>query len=207
LSISEIEVQDLLSEQSDDLRAVIASNRKRKMDNQDDELRRTKDALRKVEDEMVKMREELELMRGGRPQGGGHALGFVPSTFMALNFMVALSWVADTIAQEMKKEMVKYPNYFENAKAGMNTGAGKMGFKSCLKFNRGEACGSEWHIQSRPKKNGSGYRKELRLHCCALCKEALDVIACHSLMACPWLSMEKWEMVKEEEDKLINSMK
>ncbi len=189
----------MLSDPTEDLRGTILYNRKRKMESTDEELRRTKDALSKVECEMSIMRSEMEKLRSGGHEGESNALGFVPSTFMALNCMVALSWVSDTVVPEMRKEMEKFPKYFEKRISELPTGAGGLGIKCCLKFNRGEECGVEWHVHSRPKKNGQGYRKELRLHCCVLCKEALDVVACHNLLKCPWISLNEWRKVKEME--------
>lgn len=170
------------------------------MDGEKDELERTKEALKRVEVEMAKMREEMLMMQNGGAQGETYALGFVPSTFMALSPCSALLWVANTLAPEMKKEMSKYPDYFEVNKGGR--GANLLDFKSCVKFNQGGDCGKTWHVHTKPKKNGeSGYRKELRLHCCELCKVSQDVVACHSLMTCPWLSKETWSNLDNEQKK------
>lgn len=202
LEISETEVQELLTNEQVDLRALITENRKRKMEDRDVELERAKEALRKVEGEMSKMREEMAQMQSGGLQGEGYALGFVQSTYVALDPAMSLPWVANTLAKEMKKEMLKYPNHFEN-KSELG-GAGKMGYRACVKYNRGEECANHWHVQTKQKKSGSPVKKELRLHCCALCKEALDMLACHSLLACPWLRVETWEKVKSETNSIKN---
>ena len=174
------------------------------MDAKDVELECTKEALRNVERKMEEMRQEMEKLKEERSQAGVYALGFEPSTFMASNPVAALAWVTDSLSVEMKKEILKYPNYFERKR--VLGGARDMGFKPCLSFNRGEGCVNKWHVSTRPKKNGDkGYRKELRLHCCALCFEALDSVAGHPLMTCPWLSIEEWKKIEIDEKKLVEN--
>jgi len=169
------------------------------MDEDNSELQKTTEALYRVEREMNKLKAEMDLMREGKSPDE-HALGFVPLTFMAMNYSGAISWVADTLALEMKREMLKYPRYF--AMASLIGDAKTIGFKSCARFNRGEDCPKMWHTQARPKKKETGYVKELRLHCCALCAEALGIVTGHHLLSCPWLKKETWKVILEKEGTL-----
>ena len=138
------------------------------------------------------------MKRDGQP-GGSFALGFMPSTFMAMNYTKALSWIADHLLVEMKREMTKYPRYFESR--NLLGDASGIGFKPCIRFNRGEECPNMWHVHTKQKKGSTGYRKELRLHCCSLCALALGTVAGHHLMACPWLSASTWRGVESDEKK------
>lgn len=167
------------------------------MESEENELTQTKAALLRVEREMEKLREEISEMRGDIHSGECNALGFKPSTFMAMSYSAALTWVANVLSPEMMKKMEKYPNFFEFR--SVVGGAKSVGLKTCSKFNRGEECVNMWHVHTRPKKNGAtGYRKELRLHCCPLCMETLDTMACHSIMTCPWLKEDTWKMVESK---------
>ena len=209
IHISDSEASGLLNDdlKEDDLRSRIKENRKRKMDNGNDELQLTKDALSKVQREMeamraekAEMRDELERMKRDLLPVGSLALGFVPSTFMAMNFTKAQIWVADQLTSEMKKEMLKFPKYFEFM--NLLGDARGIGFKTCIRFNRGEDCPNMWHVHTRPKKGSTGYRKELRLHCCALCASALGTVAGHHLLACPWLDAKTWRDIESNEERV-----
>jgi len=62
------------------------------MEAKDVELEITKEALRNVERKMEEMRQEMEKLKEERSPVGVYALGFEPSTFMASNPVVALTW-------------------------------------------------------------------------------------------------------------------
>ena len=83
------------------------------MESEENELTQTKAALLRVEREMEKLREEISEMRGDIHSGECNALGFKPSTFMAMSYSAALTWVANVLSPEMMKKMEKYPNFFE----------------------------------------------------------------------------------------------
>ena len=83
------------------------------MESEENELTRTKAALLRVEREMEKLREEISEMRGDIHSGECRALGFKPSTFMAMSYSAALTWVANVLSPEMMKKMEKYPHFFE----------------------------------------------------------------------------------------------
>lgn len=157
----------------------------------------TQNKLKKIEQEMNQLKERMKSMEGVSPSGCGYALGFVPSTFMAMNLIKASAWVENNLASKMKIELAKYPEYFTSAR---HLGDVKtIGFKSCMRFNRGEDCNKMWHVSTRPKRRSTGYTKELRIHCCILCMEALGVMACHHLLICPWLKDDTWRSIGEKE--------
>ena len=208
LNISDSEASSLLNDDmnEDDLWSKIRDNRKRKMDNGKDELQRAKDALVKIQREMdamraekIEMRAEMEKMMNDKPSDGSLALGFVPSTFMAMNFTKAQIWVADHLTTVMRSEMQKFPRYFQFLNHIGDANA--IGFKTCIRFNRGEECPNMWHVHTRPKKS-SGYRKELRLHCCSLCASALGTVAGHNLLGCPWLNVNTWKSIESNEQRV-----
>ena len=176
------------------------------MENDGDELQLAKDALNKIQKEMEAMRAEkaemqaeMERMKNDRLPDGHLALGFVPSIFMAMNFTKAQVWVADHLTSEMKTEMLKFPRYFQFM--NLLGDAKAIGFKTCIRYNRGEECPNMWHVHTRPK-GSSGYRKELRLHSCSLCASALGTVAGHHLLECPWLDVNTWRDIESNEKRV-----
>jgi len=65
----------------------------------------------------------------------------------------------------------------------------------------GDSCTNSWHVHNKPKKGKSGYHRELRLHCCAVCMGALGIFANHHMMECPWLKSATWEELQHSQSK------
>ena len=47
-----------------------------------------------------------------------------------------------------------------------------------------------------PKKRWTN-QEELRLHCCVLCLEALEIICGHPLVRCPWIKEQTWTKIEK----------
>ena len=162
-----------------------------------DELAATKEALSKVTQEMDEIRNELTRIRGDQAINSGYAFGFSPVEFNSMNYTAGLTWIAGELSAKVKAEAAKYPNFFKMAK--MFECIKPMGVRICARFNRGESCKPGWHVHSKPNRSGQGQHRELRLHCCAVCAEAFNVLAYHHTLSCPWLKPDTWEAIKHEE--------
>ncbi len=161
----------------EDLRSKIVESKKRKMEEESDELRKATEALQRVEQEMEKMKAEMELMKGTKPTGESYALGFIPTTFLAMNYTKALSWVAEFLALELKKEMKRFPKHFSmSSELG---DAKNIGFKTCARYNRGEECPNMWQFTVNRRGNRLDTQK------------SSDYIAAHSARR-PW---ELWLVI------------
>ncbi len=183
-----------------DLREIIveAESKKRKMDQtksevatgSDDELIATQLRLKKVTEEMEKLREEMVILQN---RGGvRYALGFDPGEFIKLKFTESLRWVTTILMPRMKEEMTKYPEFFRIVQLIGNSC--DVGAKACAGYNRGSPCRSKWHTFSRQTGAYSGV-EDLRLHCCALCLDALGLISGHPLVECPWINESSWSII------------
>jgi len=155
---------------------------------QNDELVATQRQLKQVTEKMEKMREEMiALENGGRVR---YALGFDPVEFNKLKYTESLQWVTTYLVVNMKQEMENYPVYFRCIKEVGNVA--EIGNKACAGYNRGASCRKKWHVFMRHTGRGGGGSEELRLHCCALCMEAMGVLCGHPLIDCPWIKMSTW---------------
>ena len=154
----------------------------------------SEEALKKVTDEVKELRNELAKLRKEAGERGqeveGHALGFILSEFMSMSHTKSLQWVTNVLAKRLKERVAKYPSYFEPIlRMG---GAREMDAWTCAGFNRGGKCYSKWHIYDKPGGPQGRGSKEMRLHCCTLCKDALGVLSEHRLIECPWLKKSTW---------------
>jgi len=169
--------------------------------NTTDELAATKEALNKVTQEMDAIRDELTKMRGGPVAKSDYAFGFDPVEFNAMNYTRGLAWIAAELAPRVKDEAAKHQQHFWMTEMFGNIKP--MGVRICARFNRGESCKPSWHAISKPNKQGQGQHRELRLHCCAVCVEAFEVLTYHHLLSCPWLKPETWLTVEKEESEQV----
>jgi hypothetical protein len=170
----------------------------------EEELKETKQTIKKMEDEMEKMREEMAQMRDTTQQSKPmpYALGFRPNEYLAMNFVKSSEWVSKVLVGRMNAVMKKYPKFFHSYMILGNVDS--VGARTCAWFNRGEICREKWHVNSKPIRSDQDsqtgptrFRRELRIHCCVLCKEALGIIAGHTLLTCPWIKSDTWKMVFE----------
>lgn len=180
---------------------VAKQQRKRKMTSTSDELVATQDALKRVTEEIDALRAEMKKIRESATSGtlDKFAFGFDPKEFNAMNFTQGLAWVNDTLVDKLKQEMTKFPDSFL-----IFTQLGNVketGVRICARFNRGDSCTNSWHVHNKPKKGKSGYHRELRLHCCAVCMGALGIFANHHMMECPWLKSTTWEELQLSQSK------
>jgi len=186
LSITEAEKVELM--ETSDLREVIVEKSKRpKMAKEgDDELVATQRALQQVTEKMMKMEEEMAALKSGVVDR--YALGYDPVEFNKLKFTESLQWVTVNLVVNMKQEMENFPEYFRIVKLIGNVS--EIGNRACAGFNRGSSCHKKWHTFYR--QCGNRGVEELRLHCCALCMEALGVLSGHPVIDCPWIRAVTW---------------
>ena len=154
----------------------------------------SEEALKKVTDEVKELRSELAKLRREAGERGqeveGHALGFKMSDFMSMSHTKSLQWVTNVLAKRLKERVAKYPSYFEPIlRMG---GACEMDAWTCAGFNRGGKCYAKWHVYDKPGGLQGRVSKEVRLHCCTLCKDAMGVLSEHRLIDCPWLKKSTW---------------
>ncbi len=190
LSISEAEKIELM--ETIDLREIIVEKNKRQKMAQagDDELVATKQALKEVTEKMERMKEEMDALQDG--VCARYALGFDPVEFNKLKFTESLQWVTTNIVVNMKQEMENHPEYFRFVREIGNIV--DIGNKACAGYNRGSSCHKKWHSYFRQ----TNYRgvEELRLHCCALCMEALGLLSGHPIINCPWIKAITWDRIQ-----------
>ena len=153
----------------------------------------SQEALKKVTDEVNELRTELAKLRKEAREHGkdveGYALGFKMSDFMNMSHTKSLQWVTNVLAKRLKDRVAKYPSYF--GPILLMGGASEMDAWTCAGFNRGGKCYAKWHVYDKPGR-ASGAGREVRLHCCTLCKDALGVLSEHRLIDCPWLKKTTW---------------
>lgn len=158
--------------------------------NERDELLATQVALKRVTEEMEKMRQDMLVL-----QNRGvvcYALGYDPESFKKMKFTESLQWVHTTLSVRLKKEVEKYPEFFRLTK--LIGGVKDVDGKACAGYNQGVPCRKKWHIFNRQTGRYNGV-EELRLHCCALCLEALGTICGHPLVNCPWIKESTWSVI------------
>ena len=153
----------------------------------------SQEALKKVTDEVNELRSELAKLRKEAREGAkevvGYALGFKMEEFMNMSHTKSLQWVTNVLAKRLKDRVAKYPSYF--GPIMLMGGASEMDAWTCAGFNRGGKCYAKWHVFDRPGRF-NGVDREVRLHCCTLCKDALGVLSEHRLIDCPWLKKSTW---------------
>jgi hypothetical protein len=176
-----------------------------------DELKEAKEALKKVENEMKELKNELEKIKGGN-RLKQFALDFNMEHYMKLNYIDSAKWIAEVVSQKMKDKMKEKSQHFSTI--NWIKGCFAIGARTCSKYNRGEMCSNgKWHVQKRPFRKGhrssvgmaSGYqsnvcaKEELRLHCCILCYEAMEIIVGHPVVKCPWIMEKTWKELDQKE--------
>lgn len=178
--------------ETSDLRDIISEKTKRQKmaKTGDDELIATQLQLKQVTEKMLKMEEEMAALQSGVVER--YALGFDPVEFNKLKFTESLQWVSVNLVVNMKQEMENYPEYFQIVKLIGNIS--EIGNRACAGFNRGSSCHKKWHCFFRQR--GNGGVEELRLHCCALCMEALGVLSGHPVIDCPWIKAVTWHKIQ-----------
>jgi hypothetical protein len=188
MRISDNEVNDLREKLGS------SSERKRKIDNTTDILEATKKVLEKAESSMKLLREEVIMLRvqlkGGSPSGT--ALGFSKEEFKSLSMMGSLRWVSEVLVSRMLKEIEPRKIFFSSLK--LFNGSKDVGARTCALYNKGDVCSDGWHeLKKKQRWDGKDPGKELRLHCCTLCLEALEIVVGHPVARCPWTRAATWE--------------
>ncbi len=151
----------------------------------------TQEELKKVTDELKELRRELAEIREKAKEKGladeGYAFGFKMDEFMAMSQTKSLQWVTNVLAVKLKERVDRYRSYFTPIL--LLGGKCEMDAWTCAGYNRGGTCHSKWHVYER---YGHRNNKEVRLHCCTLCKDAMGVFSEHRLIECPWLKRSTW---------------
>ena len=193
----EYELQEFIE---GDLRATI-TNRKRKMDTSE-ELAATREALAKVTREIDDLRGELSKIRGETARSTSFAFGFNLAEFKSMNFTRGLTWVNEVLAEKIRSEIAKHKDVSSVYQLLRSEAFPEV--NPCARFNRGEPCQVVWHTHSKPnKKGGQGQKKELRLHCCAVCTAVFGSLANHGLSDCPWMKQDTWSRMKNDQDEQV----
>jgi len=149
-------------------------------ENKDDELKR-------LQREVNEWKLKAELMEKEK-QMNERALGFSLDKYMGLSYIEAAKWIANEIKQAFKTKMEEQPDKFFWTR--LVRGKYSMGARTCARFNRGEYCNGKWHTLQ--KKSDDQEEKELRLHGCTLCLEALGIWSVHPVVDCLWLYERTW---------------
>jgi hypothetical protein len=173
-----------------DLRSTLI-NRKRK--SQTVMAEQSQEAYDKLVKDLHDLREELHTLRrevkSDTPVSVESVLGFNKEAFLAMSPTKSLQWVTTTLAPKLKLEASKYPSYFSAIR--ILAMSGEMVVWTCAGFNRGSQCQSKWHVHERPNRS-----RDIRLHCCTLCYDALGILSEHRILDCPWLKEETWQEIR-----------
>jgi hypothetical protein len=173
-----------------------------------DELARVKADLKKKDDEMQELREEMEKMKRLASKNA-FALEFNVEKYKQMCFIDSAVYAAKDLKEAMKSRMKKSMGYFEPYH--LVRGCKQVNAKTCARYNQGAPCYEQWHFNQKlerrtdqstseaamtPKKRWSNH-EELRLHCCVLCLEALEIICGHPLIRCPWIREQTWLKIEK----------
>jgi hypothetical protein len=168
--------------------------RKGKMDGKDEKDEELKRLQREV-DEWKSKATEMEKEK----KMNETALGFTVEKYLSLSYVMAAKWIAMDIRQAFRERMDENPDKFYWTK--LVKGKYSMGARTCARFNRGEYCNNgKWHAVKATKRSDDneahdGDRepdKDLRLHGCTLCVEALGIWSVHPVVECPWVHERTW---------------
>ena len=160
--------------------------RKGKNDNKDEELKRLQKEVDEWKAKAGQMEKEKKI--------NSFALGFTVEKYMTLSYVMAAKWIAIEIRQAFRERMDEQPENFFWTK--LVKGKYSMGARTCARFNRGEYCNNgKWHALKVYKKPEEAEEqdadkeaeRDLRLHGCTLCVEALGIWSVHPVIECPWV--------------------
>jgi len=179
-------------------------SRKRKLPTGSAKLREIKASLERSIKEVEVLREEMSEIRKA---DGNHesALGFDLFDYLAMDDTESSIWITDQLAKTLKEKISEKKAFFEPLE--MVRGCQSVEAEACTRYNRGENCSSHWHFVTKLENPASSLScnmltgEELRLHCCVLCLEALDVISGHPLVQCPWVRKETWNKLEQKSEK------
>ena len=173
------------------------------------ELREVKAALERSIKEMQDLRQERNWLRKASTKNES-ALGFDLIYYLAMSDIESSIWITDQLVKALKEKISKNKAFFEPLE--ILRGCKSVEARACARYNREELCSSQWHFVTKlehPTSSLSCGRlsgEELRLHCCILCLEALDVISGHPLVQCPWVQKQTWtklEMNNERDNNRV----
>jgi hypothetical protein len=152
-------------------------------DDRDEEMKR----LQREVEEWKRKAEQMEMDK----KLNNRALGFSVEKYMELSYIEAAKWIANDVTQAFKARMDEQKEKFYWTK--LVRGKYSMGARTCARFNRGEYCSNgKWHTIQRPSTDREEPEKELRLHGCTLCLEALGIWSVHPVVDCQWLFEKTW---------------
>lgn len=147
--------------------------------------------LKRLQREVEEWKSKAEQMEMDK-QMNKNALGFTLEKYMGLSYIEAAKWIAIEVKQAFKARMEEQPEMFYWTK--LVRGKYSMGARTCARFNRGEYCNNgKWHTFDKKKAEDlEEPEKELRLHGCTLCLEALGIWSVHPVVDCWWIQERTW---------------
>ena len=174
-----------------------------------DELTKVKADLKKKDKEMQELKDEMEKMKR-YAANNAFAFEFNVERYKQMCFIDSAVYAAKDLKAAMKDRMKKSLGYFEPYQ--LVRGCKQVNAKTCARYNQGAPCYDQWHVnqklerkpeqstsaeaQMAPKKRWTN-QEELRLHCCVLCLEALEIICGHPLVRCPWIKEQTWTKIEK----------
>ena len=193
----------------EDLRGKIEDNtKKRKMENQD-LLLETQALLKKVSQEMESLQGEVVQLKAAaiapqprvpQPRGTVPSIfewGFNREAFGKLHPMGALRWISNNLTERFKLEILSTQEFPIEAYK-LIKGTRRIGARTCGNYNQGNSCSERWHDNDRQMMRDQHRQgRELRLHCCTLCFEVLEIIVDHPVTRCPWIMKRTWEKIRQ----------
>jgi hypothetical protein len=174
-------------------------SRKRKIPTGSSKLNKIKSASEINNKEMQDIREAMTKAFARNES----ALGFDLVDYLAMDDVESSRWITDQLAKTLKEKMSTRKDFFEPLE--MLRGCQPVEARACARYNRGKLCPSQRHFETKPKTSSlicervSG--EELRLHCCVLCLETLDIICGHPLVQCPWVQETTWNKLQMKNEK------
>ncbi len=175
-----------------------------------DELRKVKADLEKKDKEMQELKDEMEKMKNLVAKTA-YAFDFNVERYKNMCFIDSAVYAAKDLKAAMKERMKNSRAYFEPFQ--LVRGCKQVNAKTCARFNQGSPCYDLWHVaqklERRPDQSTSADAQtpprkkwvnhdELRLHCCVLCLETLEIISGHPLIRCPWIREQTWTRIEKK---------
>ena len=174
-----------------------------------DELAKVKADLEKKSREMQELKDEMDKMKSLAAKNA-FAFDFNVEQYKQMCFIDSAVYAAKVLKVAMKERMMKNKSFFEPFQ--LVRGCKQVNAKTCARFNQGSNCYDQWHVNQKlerkpeqstsadaqltPKKRWS-HQEDLRLHCCVLCMEALEIISGHPLVRCPWVREVTWTRIEK----------
>jgi hypothetical protein len=182
------------------------NKRIKKMADSEEFMKMKADLERKTR-EMDELRLEMDKMKSLAAKNA-YALNFNIDQYKQMCFIDSAVYAAKVLKSAMRERMNKNKDFFEPYQ--LLKGCKQVNAKTCARYNQGAPCYDQWHVSQRlerrqdqstsaeplSKKKWTN-QEELRLHCCVLCLESLEIISGHPLVRCPWIREQTWLKIEK----------